>query len=180
MADIAHRFAENPILRPADIRPSIDWHAGRMLAESRCFPLRRQDLAAAARCRAAQNRRPARSRSRFSTPAGKLEILEFDIDDPRLNRDDPRVIRFDGRDYSHDDVASSTGFEPRWHSLPRGAIDARPIHGMGELETYGIEDCRVTQIGEHLLSDIYAGVGARRRRRHAQHHRLAKLFAATA
>jgi predicted GH43/DUF377 family glycosyl hydrolase len=78
---------------------------------------------------------------------GSLEVLEFGSDDARLDLTDPRVISFDGQDYlttlSHlrlmvsDDGLSFA--EPE---------QSRPMMGAGELETYGIEDCRVARIGE--------------------------------
>jgi predicted GH43/DUF377 family glycosyl hydrolase len=76
---------------------------------------------------------------------GQMEIVEFNSGDPRLDASDPRVISFDGQDYlttlSHlrllqsDDGIRFT--EPQ---------DAEPLTGTGELETFGIEDCRVAKI----------------------------------
>jgi predicted GH43/DUF377 family glycosyl hydrolase len=93
-------------------------------------------------------------------------VLEFKSNDPRLDLSDPRVIRFDGRDYlttmSHLRLlASEDGVhfaEPE---------QSHPLMGTGELETYGIEDCRVARIGEtyHMtytqVSSHGVGVGLR-------------------
>ena len=75
---------------------------------------------------------------------GELKILEFENSDPKLDRSDPRLLRHDGVAYlttlSHlRFVASADGV--------RFKEDGRaPLFGEGALETYGIEDCRVTQI----------------------------------
>jgi predicted GH43/DUF377 family glycosyl hydrolase len=97
---------------------------------------------------------------------GQMEIVEFNSGDPRLDASDPRVISFDGQDYlttlSHlrllqsDDGIRFT--EPQ---------DAEPLTGTGELETFGIEDCRVAKIDStyHLtytqVSSHGVGVGLR-------------------
>jgi predicted GH43/DUF377 family glycosyl hydrolase len=76
---------------------------------------------------------------------GALEILEFDNTDPKLDLSDPRVLRYDGTDYlttlSHLRLAvSDDGIHFREDA------SYLPLFGRGELEAYGIEDCRVTQL----------------------------------
>lgn len=90
---------------------------------------------------------PGRTSSPILNPDGRLKVLEFDTADSRLDLSDPRIIRFDGRDYlttlSHLRLlASDDGLT---FSEPQGG---RPLTGSGELETYGIEDCRVAKIDE--------------------------------
>jgi predicted GH43/DUF377 family glycosyl hydrolase len=146
MADIAQRFAENPILKPAEIRPSGPGMRVECLLNPGAF---RFDGKTWLLLRVAE--RPEQTPGRTSLPvldaAGRVEILEFDNSDPKLNRDDPRVINYNGKDFlttmSHLRLVSSRdgiNFEE----------DARypPIFGNGELESYGIEDCRVAQIGD--------------------------------
>ena len=146
MADVAQRFVENPILRPADVRPSS---AG-MQVESLLNPgVFRFDNKTWLLLRVAERPKQAAGKTAFPIldATGQVKILEFDNSDPKLNRDDPRVINYDGQDFlttmSHLRlVASGDGInfcEDR--SYPA-------IFGEGELESYGIEDCRVTQIGE--------------------------------
>lgn len=114
--------------------------------------------------------RPEQKPGRTSFPVldqdGKLEILEFDNSDPQLNLFDPRVISYAGQDYlttmSHLRlVVSDDGVhfrEPRPNP---------PILGQGELESYGIEDCRVVAIGNTYyltftqVSQHGVGVGMR-------------------
>ena len=99
-------------------------------------------------------------------PDGKIQILEFENTDLKLDLSDPRVISYDGRGYlttlSHLRLVFSTdGVNFRENpSYP-------PIFGQGEMERYGIEDCRVAQIGDeyHLtftsVSHHGVGVGLR-------------------
>ncbi|MFZ1938604.1 MAG: glycoside hydrolase family 130 protein [Terracidiphilus sp.] len=79
------------------------------------------------------------------TPRGQVEILEFDSSDPRLDLSDPRVISFEGQDYL------TTLSHLRLLNSDDGikfveAEESRPLTGTGELETFGIEDCRVARI----------------------------------
>ena len=174
MADIAKRFAENPILKPADIRPSIAGMKVECLLNPGVF---RFDDKTWLLLRVAE--RPEQKPGKTSFPildaTGELQILEFDNSDPKLNLADPRVINYDGKDYlttmSHLRlVASDDGI----HFREDPTYPA--IFGQGELESYGIEDCRVDADRRDLLSDLHASLAARRRRRPAQHHRLAQRF----
>ena len=148
MADIAKRFAENPILRPADIRPSIPGMKVECLLNPGVFRFHDKTwllLRVAER----PEQKPGKTSFPIIDPTGELQILEFDNSDPQLNLSDPRVINYAGKDYlttmSHLRlVASDDGINFREDpSYPA-------IFGQGELESYGIEDCRVTQIGDDL------------------------------
>lgn len=97
---------------------------------------------------------------------GKVIIRELDHKDPRLDLSDPRVVKFDGSDYlttlSHLRLVSS---EDGIHF--RNEEGYPPITGIGELESYGIEDCRVARIGSSFyltytqVSASGVGVGLR-------------------
>jgi predicted GH43/DUF377 family glycosyl hydrolase len=165
MADIAERFAENPILRPADVRPSTAGMTVECLLNPGVF---RHDGQTWLLLRVAE--RPEQKSGKTSFPildaAGKIQLLEFDNSDPRLDLSDPRVINYDGKDYlttmSHLRlVASRDGI--KFAENPSHAL----LLGQGELESYGIEDCRVSQIGGtyHLtftqVSEHGVGVGLR-------------------
>src|SRR5690348_8700548 len=98
MADISQRFAENPIIRPADIAPSIPGMQVECLLNPGVFRF------AGRTClllRVAV--RPAQKGTSTSLPIlnaiGQLEILEFDNADPQLDLADPRVINYAGKDY---------------------------------------------------------------------------------
>jgi len=165
MADIAKRFAQNPILQPGDIPPSIAGMKVECLLNPGVFRFNGKTWLL---LRVAE--RPAQKPDITSLPIinamGQLQILEFDNSDPKLNLSDPRVIAYDGREYlttmSHFClVVSSDGIN--------FAEDAAypPMFGQGELEAYGIEDCRVAQVGDtyHLtfteVSENGVGVGLR-------------------
>ncbi len=165
MTDLALRFEQNPILRPRDIRPSAEGMEVTCLLNPGVF---RYEHKTWLLVRVAE--RPAQVEGKTSfpilSPEGRMEVLEFDSGDPRLNLSDPRVINFDGRDYlttlSHLRLLSSEDGVTFIESE-----QSQPLMGSGELETYGIEDCRVAKIGEtyHLtyteVSDNGVGVGLR-------------------
>jgi len=165
MTDIAKRFRQNPLLTPSDIRPSADGMEVTCLLNPGAFRFRDQTYLV---LRVAE--RPVQRSGKTSFPVldpqAGVKVLEFDNSDPRLDLSDPRVISYDGRDYlttmSHLRLVwSEDGIrfcEPE---------DCRPILGEGELETFGIEDCRVAMIdGQYCLtytevSENGVGVGLR-------------------
>ena len=180
MNDLAQRFGENPILRPRDLRPSVEGMEVTCLLNPGVF--RFQDktwLLVRVAERPAQV--PGKTSFPILSPEGRLEVLEFDSNDPRLDLSDPRVISFDGQDYlttlSHlrllasDDGVSFT--EPE---------QSHPLMGTGDLETYGIEDCRVAQIdGTYCLtytqvSSHGVGVGLRTTRNWKNFEHVGMVF----
>ena len=165
MTDLAQRFDQNPILRPRDLRPSVEGMEVTCLLNPGVFRFQDKTWLLV---RVAERPRQVPGKTSFPilSSEGRLEVLEFDSGDPRLDLTDPRVISFDGQDYlttlSHLRLlASDDGVhfaEPD---------QGRPLMGTGELETYGIEDCRVTKIGETYcltytqVSSNGVGVGLR-------------------
>src|SRR5574337_337597 len=139
---LATRFKENPLLVPADIKPSSASMKIECLLNPGVF---RFDNKLWMLVRVAE--RPHQSKNKISFPLynekGEIEIRTFDKSDPHLNITDPRVIQYQGRDYlttlSHLRLVCSddrkTFYEP---------IGFAPIFGRDKLEAYGIEDCRVT------------------------------------
>ena len=165
MANLANRFGSNPILAPADLAPSAPGMRIECLLNTGVFRFSGKTWLLV---RVAE--RPEQNPGITSLPivgeTGQIEILEFNNDDPKLDRDDPRVIRYDGREYlttmSHLRLVSSTdGIH----------FEAEPDYGLlsgsGPLESYGIEDCRVAQIGDTYyltytqVSQHGVGVGLR-------------------
>jgi beta-1,2-mannobiose phosphorylase / 1,2-beta-oligomannan phosphorylase len=163
--DLARRFEQNPILRPRDLCASVEGMEVTCLLNPGVF---RFDGETWLVVRVAE--RPAQVAGKTSfpilSPDGRLEVLEFESNDPRLDLSDPRVINFDGRDYlttlSHLRLLKSQ--DGVKFSEPDGS---RPLMGAGEFETYGIEDCRVAQIGDQYcltytqVSSHGVGVGLR-------------------
>jgi predicted GH43/DUF377 family glycosyl hydrolase len=145
MADISQRFAENPILKPSNIRPSVPGMKVECLLNPGVF--RFQDKTwLLLRVAERPEQTPGKTTLAIMAENGQLKILEFDNSDPKIDHSDPRVLRHNGVDYlttlSHLRLVSSED-GTRFREDPAYP----PLFGLGELETYGIEDCRVTQMG---------------------------------
>jgi predicted GH43/DUF377 family glycosyl hydrolase len=181
MTDLAQRFEQNPILRPRNLHPSVEGMEVTCLLNPGVFRYQGKIWLLV---RVAE--RPAQVEGKTSfpilSPEGHMEVLEFDSSDPRLNLSDPRVINFDGHDYlttlSHLRLLSSedgVAFTEPAHS--------QPLMGSGELETYGIEDCRVAKIGDTYyltytqVSNNGVGVGLRTTRNWKDFAHAGMIFA---
>lgn len=161
--DIAKRSKHNPLLRPADLKPGINGMEITCLLNPGVFKLNGKTWLL---LRVAE--RPTQIKGKISFPVynteGKIEILTFDKNDPQLDATDPRVILYKGQNYlttlsylrlvySDDDV---TFYED---------LNYQPIFGQGDLESFGIEDCRVATMedGFYLtfteVSPVAVGVG---------------------
>ena len=144
MADIANRFKENPILRPSDIRPSLQGLKIECLLNPGAFEYEDKIWLL---LRVAE--RPVQKDGFVSLPVledGRVKILEFDKSNPDLDLSDPRIITYKGSVYlttlSHLRlVCSRDGKKFVEVSNP-------PLFGQGGAESFGIEDCRVIQIGK--------------------------------
>ncbi len=161
--DIANRFDANPVLRPSQVKPSMEGMEVVCLLNPGVF---RFDGKTWLLCRVAE--RTPQKEVTIQVPVfsaeGKTEILTFYLDDPELDASDPRVILYKGVNYlttlSHLRlVCSDDGinfYEPEGFS---------PISGHGTYEAFGIEDCRVSYFEGcyHLtytqVSSIAVGVG---------------------
>jgi len=165
MNDLARRFAENPILRPQDIRPSVAGMEVTCLLNPGVFRFEGK-IWLLVRVAERPAQLPGKTSFPILSPDGRLDVLEFNSNDSRLDLSDPRVITFDGKDYlttlSHLRLLCS---EDGIHF--KEPVPSRVLMGTGELETYGIEDCRVAKIDEtyHLtytqVSANGVGVGLR-------------------
>ena len=139
--DIAKRFPENPLITPSDLNPGISGMEIVCLLNPGVF---RYNDKIWLLLRVAE--RPKQIEGKISFPIynnkGDIEILSFNTDDPDLDTSDPRVINYRKRDYLTTLsylrlVCSNDGinfYEPDGYP---------PIFGKGELESFGIEDCRV-------------------------------------
>lgn len=157
--DLANRLAQNPILKPLDIKPSGAKMKIECLLNPGVFEFKSKIWLLV---RVAE--RPEQIEGQICFPLynelGEIEILQFDKSDPDLDFTDPRVIRYKGQDYlttlSHLRlVCSEDGknfYEPENYN---------PIFGTNKLEAYGIEDCRVVQIGDtyHLTYTMVSSFG---------------------
>src|SRR6187402_357974 len=142
MPDIAKRFPENPLLSPKDVTPSMTGLHIACLLNPGVF---RFDGKIWLLVRVAE--RPQQNEVVVSFPiltaTGETEIMEIQLSDPELIATDARVVRYKGVDYlttlSHLRLFCSTDGvkfeEPK---------DYPKLFGSGMLQTFGIEDCRVT------------------------------------
>lgn len=156
--EFATRNKHNPILRPGDLSPSTDrmkivclLNPGVFRFENKTWMLLR--VAEGTDQRYGEVNFPVLS-------DGKIEIRDLRKDDPDLDYSDPRIIKYKGVSYlttlSHLRLVSSD--DGIHFSEPAGYA---PIFGEGPLESYGIEDCRVTTMedGYHLTYTMVSAIG---------------------
>jgi len=165
MKDQAQRFIENPLLSPADLQPSRAGLEITCLLNPGVFTFEGKTWLLV---RVAE--RPAQQEGIISFPVLKddgIEIIEILVDDPELNADDPRVIRYKGIDYlttlSHLRLLRSDDgirfYEQEGYPI---------LQGETLQEAFGIEDSRVTLLdGTYYLtytavSEQGVGVGMRK------------------
>lgn len=161
--DIAQRFQENPLLKPTDLRPNIEGMEIACLLNPGVF---RWNGRTGLLLRVAE--RPKQQEGKISFPVfderGEVKVLTFDKNDPDLDNSDPRVIRYRGRSY----LTTMSYLRPVFsidgiHFAEDDSIGS--IYGEGELESFGIEDCRVAVVGDTYyltyteVSPVAVGVG---------------------
>jgi len=163
MKDIAKRFSQNPLLSPSDLEPSTKGLEISCLLNPGVFQFIDKTWLVV---RVAE--RPAQKDDIISFPiltkTGGIEIIEIPKNDPELIATDARVINYKGVDYlttlSHLRLLCSDDgihfYQPE---------DYPYIMGEGVLQTFGIEDCRVTFLENKYyltftaVSDNGVGVG---------------------
>nr|WP_321413669.1 glycoside hydrolase family 130 protein [uncultured Allomuricauda sp.] len=163
MKNIVARHGQNPLLSPKDLKPSQSEMVVECLLNPGAFTYQGKTGIV---LRVAE--RTKQKDGMVSVPIygekGKLKIMDFALDDPKLDNSDSRVITYDGEQYlttiSHLRILFSkdgVAFE-EFQEYP-------PLFGQGEYESYGIEDCRVSQIGNTyyltytMVSSNGVGVG---------------------
>lgn len=165
MNDISQRNSQNPILSPNNLSPSNKNMIIECLLNPGVFKFKGKT---GLLVRVAE--RTVQRDGVLSVPIynnqGQLEIIDFKLDDPKLDASDARVIKYDGKDYlttishlrllfANDDVSFKED------------KDYSSLFGEGEYEAYGIEDCRVSQIEDTyyltytMVSSNGVGVGLR-------------------
>ena len=165
MLDIASRNKKNPLLSPKDLEAS----QANMIIECLLNPgVFEFDEKIGLLVRVAE--RTQQKEGLVSVPIyndfGKVEILDFNLDDPKLDNTDARIIKYDGTDYlttiSHLRLLFSDDGTTFYESEEYPAL-----FGQGEYESYGIEDCRVAKVEETyyltytMVSVNGVGVGLR-------------------
>ena len=142
--DISRRFQQNPILVPNNVAPSTPAVKIECLLNPGVFRFNNKIWLLV---RVAE--RPEQEEGKTTLPiyneAGQLELLTFNNDDPKFDDSDKRVFEYDGEHYlstlSHLRLLSS---EDGIHFSEDPAYG--PVFPLGAQETFGIEDCRVSQI----------------------------------
>ncbi len=165
MSDIAIRYHKNPILSPKDLNPSNPNMIIECLLNPGVFKFNDKiGLLVRVAERTIQNE------GYLTVPIyndlGTIELLDFKIDDPKLDASDARVINYDGVDY----LTTISHLRLLWsddgiHFSENKAYPS--LFGEGANESYGIEDCRVSQIEDTyyltytMVSPNGVGVGLR-------------------
>lgn len=161
--DIAKRCEHNPLLSPKNLKAGIEGMEITCLLNPGVFKYQGKTWLL---LRVAE--RPVQQKGIISFPIydeeGKVKIMSFAEDDPRLDASDPRVIGYQGKNYlttmSYLRLVSSTD-GIHFQDEP----DYPPIFGKGKLEAFGIEDCRVATTSEGFyltfteVSSVAVGVG---------------------
>lgn len=161
---MTNRYAQNPILTTKDILPSQPGFVVECVLNPGVFKFEGKIWLL---LRVAE--RPIQKAGTISLPIlsekGKIEILKFKTDDPDLDLSDARLVKYKGKVYlstlSHLRLVCSV--DGLHFTEPQNKITK--IFGEGPLETFGIEDARVSFIdGLYNLtytqvSDHGVGVG---------------------
>ncbi|WML49130.1 glycoside hydrolase family 130 protein [Neobacillus sp. PS3-34] len=148
-----YRYEENPLVTPADVKP---YHSGFEVIGAFNAGIATFNDEVIMLLRVAErpiSNDPAIVKSPIFNPKTKeLEIAEFDLNDPKYDFSDSRFFR---------EADSSDGFSyltslsylriARSKDGRHFSIDEKPfIYPSNELETFGLEDARITQI-----EDVY-------------------------
>lgn len=154
MPDIAERFPSNPILVPEQVDPSLPGSKVECLLNPGVFQYEGRIYLLV---RVAERPQPRPGRVRVPIiEDGKLKILDWDANDLALITNDPRVYKYQGEGYlstlshlrlfvSDDGIAfAPAALEPLW--------------GQGILESFGIEDCRITKFVDGRFFLTYTAV----------------------
>lgn len=165
MSDVASRNTQNPLLSPKDLQPSSEHMIIECLLNPGVFTFNGKT---GLLVRVAE--RTVQKEDFLSVPIynakGKVEILDFKLGSPKLDASDPRVINYDGVDY----LTTISHLRLLWSDdgVNFSENNSYPsLFGEGAYESYGIEDCRVSQIGDTyyltytMVSPNGVGVGLR-------------------
>ncbi len=154
--ELCERFPANPLLEPAAVRPSRPDFEVECLLNPGAFRYRGR-IGLLLRV----GERPAQERGWISTPVldpaadGGVRVVRFRRDDPDLVATDPRVFCYRGRTY----LTTLSHLRLAWsNDGVRFVPDPAPtLVGLGPLEAWGMEDCRVSEV-EGLYCLTYTAV----------------------
>ncbi len=178
---IMKRFENNPILVPADVKPSREDFVVECLLNPGAFCYGGRTGLLLRVCE-----RPPQEAGWVSTPVfdpdspGGIRIMRFRKGDPKLKGDDPRAFDYDGQCY----LTTLSHLRLAWSDDGRHFV-AEPspaLQGNGALETFGIEDCRVSEMDGRFyltytaVSAAGVGVGMASTVDWKQYHRHGLVF----
>lgn len=154
MSNLAERFAENPLIKPTDLTPSAPGLKVEYVINPGAFEREGRIYLVA---RVAERPEPKPGRVRIPVlENGKLRILDWDASDPEVNTADPREYKYKGEGYlstvSHFQLFVS---DDGRHFKP---VPDCLLWSEGELETYGIDDCRVTSFADGRYFLTYTAI----------------------
>ncbi|MDQ6670379.1 MAG: glycoside hydrolase family 130 protein [Chloroflexota bacterium] len=143
MHDLAARFDSHPLLGPRDVAPSRPGLRVICVLNPGAFTFQHKTWLALRVAEGIPSTDSMVSAIVLDPSAvDGINRLEVRTDDPALQSGDPRGFRYQGRAYlttlSHLRLASSTD-GVRFEVTPRPSFE-----GLGPLESFGVEDCRVT------------------------------------
>jgi len=163
MKDIATRFTENPLLLPKDLKPSAEGLQIISLLNPGVFRFNGKIWLIVRVAEGVMQKEGVLFFPALNA-TGNTEIIEVPLNDPDLIASDARVVNYKGLDYlttiSHLRLLAS---DDGVHFSEQPGYPA--IFGKGYLERFGVEDCRVSQIGDTYyltytaVSDSGVGVG---------------------
>lgn len=147
--DLASRFTHNPIIAPTDVPPIGEGMRVICTMNPGAFRWRgKTGLIVRVAQQPTQVEGFVRTAIMDPSAPQNPRVLTFDLNDEHLTMTDPRIFAYKGEKYltsiSHLRLAWSTDGEN--FTLDTGP----PIAGNGPMEEYGIEDCRVSRIGERF------------------------------
>jgi len=165
MTNTLNRHKSNPLLSPKDLKASDSNMIIECLLNPGVFEYKGKT---GLLVRVAE--RTVQSEGKLSVPIyddkGSVKIIDFKLDDPRLEADDSRVINYNGTDF----LTTISHLRLLWSTDGVHFSESKEfpsLFGEGEYEAYGIEDCRVVQIEDTyyltytMVSANGVGVGLR-------------------
>lgn len=150
MPDLSQRLANNPLISPFDIQPSQPGLRVLGVFNPGAFRFGGK-IGLLLRVAEEVTSEPGWVCAPILDPEapGGLRFFKVRRDDPAADVSDPRVFRYRGQTY----LTSISHFRLAWSDDGSDfVVDPEPFMiGEGALESFGIEDCRVTQIDERYL-----------------------------
>lgn len=180
MGDIVTRHQQNPLLSPKDLKPSSANMIIECLLNPGVFSFNGK-IGLLVRVAERTVQREGFLSVPISNDHGEVEILDFELEDPKLNATDARVINYDGTDYLTTISHLRILFSEDGVTFSEDA-NYPPLFGEGDDEAYGIEDCRVSQIEDifyltyTMVSSSGVGVGLRTTKDWKTFHKEGMIF----